>query len=138
MRYLASIKTRAKVERLKGLLAHKCPDLSLGELFDKLCDLGLEKWDPCRSQTKTKNPDSNAAIRRFVFKRDEKCQNCGSSHAPEQDHIKPQAHGGNSTKENLRWLCRSCNQRAAIEKFGMAKMQKYLKSPQVPYTINAP
>jgi hypothetical protein len=40
-----------------------------------------------------------------------KCANCGSQHALEIDHIHPFAQGGTNTAENLRVLCRNCNQR---------------------------
>ena len=46
LKFQASIELQEKIEKLKGRLAHKHPNLSLGELFDKLCDLGLETWDP--------------------------------------------------------------------------------------------
>jgi len=57
------------------------------------------------------------------------CQNCGSQRALQIDHIIPVAKGGGSTPDNLRLLCRSCNQRAAIEQFGLRKMQAYVRSP---------
>jgi hypothetical protein len=37
-----------KIEKLKGYLAHKHPDITIGELFEKLCDLGLAEWDPSK------------------------------------------------------------------------------------------
>ena len=40
------------------------------------------------------------------------------------DHI--DGNWRNNSEENLRLLCRSCNQRAAIEKLGMNKMNQYL------------
>lgn len=35
-----------KIAKLKGLLAHKYPQMTMADLFDKLCDFGFEKWDP--------------------------------------------------------------------------------------------
>jgi 5-methylcytosine-specific restriction endonuclease McrA len=55
------------------------------------------------------------------------CEKCGSTYALEWDHIVPKAKGGSDDPSNLRRLCRSCNQRAAIEHFGLQKMHPYLK-----------
>lgn len=68
-----------------------------------------------------------AKTRREVWQVDfGRCRNCGSKYALEIDHIFPISCGGPSTSENLRRLCRACNQRAAIEKFGMEKMEAHL------------
>ncbi len=65
-------------------------------------------------------------LRRQIFQRDQgKCQNCGSKHALQLDHIRPYAQGGPTTLENLRILCRNCNRRHAIEKFGLRKIEKF-------------
>lgn len=136
MKFTAPIDLPKKVEQLKGWLAHKYPKLSHGELFDKLCDLGLNEWNPAKMQNRkiaaprkrsVIQPKSQAQIRREVFqKADTQCENCGSSHALEIDHIQPRALGGNSSAENLRLLCRSCNQRAAIKKFGVKHMGSFI------------
>ncbi|MES3037431.1 MAG: HNH endonuclease signature motif containing protein [Bdellovibrionota bacterium] len=71
---------------------------------------------------------SMAQIRRDVFRKaHNKCENCNSNYALEIDHILPQAKGGSSSAENLRLLCRSCNQRAAIKEFGLRKMEPFIK-----------
>lgn len=125
-----------KVQKLKGLLAHKNPNMSLAELFDLLCNLGLEKWDktisaPAREnlrppQSTNKSP-SQAQVRRAIWKKAQgKCQICGSGYALEIDHIQPKSLGGGDEPENLRLLCRSCNHRAAIQALGIKKMEKYL------------
>jgi len=94
--------------------------------LNKLCDNELAK--------KTQSPpapevDSLAETIRKVWRRDQcKCVWCGSTHALEIDHILPQAVGGESSFENMRLLCRSCNQRAAIQFFGQNKMNRYLGS----------
>jgi hypothetical protein len=146
--------TQEKIKKLKGLLAHKNPAISLGELIDKLCDLGLETWDPgqktvklrrvaaprlINSQGKITNSMSEvsgfqaiafcsrAEISRQVWeKAKSRCENCGSTYALQEDHILPRAKGGASTLNNLRLLCRPCNQRAAIDQFGFKKMASYL------------
>ncbi|MGE3260674.1 MAG: HNH endonuclease [Bacteriovoracia bacterium] len=124
MRFVANESLLEKIEKLKGLFAHRYPHLSLGELFEVLCDQVIE------NQTKFAAPQiskrqSVAARRRAVLARG-RCEKCDSRHALEVDHRVPKALGGKDTIENLRLLCRSCNQRAAIEIFGIDKMEKYL------------
>ena len=55
-----------------------------------------------------------------------RCENCSSIYALEIDHRIPKALGGKNLRENLRLLCRQCNQRKAIEVFGLNKMERYL------------
>ncbi len=133
MRFSASEKTREKVDLLKGWLAHQYPFLSLGELFELLCDLGLRELDPSKTagaRQKSRVKISKAEIRRDVFsKAQNQCENCGSKSALEVDHIQAKAFGGGDSIENLRLLCRSCNQRAAIQTFGLKKRSQYLNSP---------
>jgi 5-methylcytosine-specific restriction endonuclease McrA len=188
VRFTAREQVQPKTEKLKGFLAHSHPGISLGELYEKLCDLGLEHWDPARPPRKSmtkqrpqkietkadkaqshtekseqpekmkkaseeftaqkescvredqqafsaredsciKEQKSKAQIRREVFQRaGNQCENCHSEYALEIDHILPQAMGGSSKPENLRLLCRYCNQRAAIDAFGQQKMDFYLSS----------
>lgn len=64
--------------------------------------------------------------RQVWFQAENKCQNCGSARALEIDHIKPISIGGDDNLENLRLLCRNCNQRAAIKNLGAEKMERYL------------
>jgi hypothetical protein len=130
LRVRASAALQEKIGALKGLLAHKHPELSLGELFEKLCDLGLEAWSKEEkfAAPQMGKPDSQAGLRRAVFKRAQsQCENCGSKHALEVDHIVPRSLGGPHIPENLRLLCRPCNQRAAIEALGQEKMAPFLE-----------
>jgi hypothetical protein len=53
---------------------------------------------------------------------------CGSKYQIEPDHIIPWAVGGDHSLENLRLSCRKCNQRNAVQWYGMEKMGKYLSS----------
>lgn len=109
-----------KVTTLKAWLAHTNPDLSLGELFEMLCDLALVEWDPSQTATSKKGRvKSLRGVRREVFRRAEnRCQSCGSQYALEVDHVYPRAWGGGDEPENLRLLCRSCNLRASIKLMG--------------------
>lgn len=130
-----------KIEKLKGLLAHSHPQISIAELFNKLCDLGIQQWDPGKKpnamrpaapqkQRVTKRNGRTwipHAIQREVWRKAEsKCEICKSDYALQIDHVKPVAHNGGNHSENLRLLCRACNQRAAIEKLGEMRMHKFL------------
>jgi 5-methylcytosine-specific restriction endonuclease McrA len=67
------------------------------------------------------------AIRRQVFARDQhRCKNCGSTHTLEIDHIQAKSLGGSNASENLRILCRSCNQRARIR---VGLQRQHLRHP---------
>jgi 5-methylcytosine-specific restriction endonuclease McrA len=70
LKFTASIELQEKIERLKGLLAHQDPNLSLGELFEKLCNLGLEPWNPGKP-TKAEMPATSrqTAMQRFAAPR---------------------------------------------------------------------
>ncbi|NUM89652.1 MAG: HNH endonuclease, partial [Bdellovibrionales bacterium] len=73
-------------------------------------------------------PRVNAALQRHIWqKARNKCENCHSRYALQIDHRVPRALGGPTTSQNLRLLCRSCNQRAAIQVFGLKKMEKHLE-----------
>lgn len=131
IKFIASSLLHEKIEKLKGLLAHTHPNIALGELFNILCDLGLSELNPAKTAAPRKrrvnSQFSKAQQRREVFaKANNKCQNCGSHHALEIDHIIPQAKGGSSETENLRVLCRHCNQRAAVMEFGVNKMDMFI------------
>ncbi|MEZ0393218.1 MAG: HNH endonuclease [Pseudobdellovibrionaceae bacterium] len=133
VKFTARVGVQEKMERLKGWLAHQHPTLSLGELFEMLCDLGLKEWNPTKTAAPRKRrvsqSKSQAQIKREVFLRaNNRCENCQSTYALEVDHIQPKALGGSDEASNLRLLCRACNQRAAIDAFGLVKMDGYLQS----------
>ncbi|MES2855550.1 MAG: HNH endonuclease signature motif containing protein, partial [Bdellovibrionota bacterium] len=72
----------------------------------------------------------HATVRHAVYMRDGGlCVNCGSSSRVEVDHVIPFALGGESDLENLRLLCRSCNQRHAVVTYGQTTMGSYLREP---------
>lgn len=56
----------------------------------------------------------SASVKREVFLRDKQCVKCGSKFGLEFDHQHPYSLGGKSTPENIRLLCRNCNQRERI------------------------
>jgi 5-methylcytosine-specific restriction endonuclease McrA len=135
---------RQKLLQVKGRFAHSNPNMTLTELLHRLCDQELEKkikspaakTIQCQSAPSAQKvkPTSQAEIHRQIWRRDQaRCSKCGSTHALERDHITPKSAGGADTSANQRLLCRNCNQRAAIEYFGMGKMGQFLKSPVIPY-----
>ncbi len=44
--------TLEKINRLKGLRAHRTPHLSTSDLLDQLCDLAIKHWDPAAVEAK--------------------------------------------------------------------------------------
>lgn len=132
------------VEELRGLHPH----LNFDSLMQKICLLAYEKLSPTQKMKITESVQAEAGVvraarnaqsphsktryiptnvRREVWINAQgKCQNCSSKFGLEYDHIIPFALGGKSLSNNLRLLCRSCNQRKAIESFGLVKMSKYL------------
>lgn len=48
-----SEETEEKMKRLKGLFAHTNPNMTIEELFEKLLELGLEKFDPLRKSARS-------------------------------------------------------------------------------------
>lgn len=145
-RFTSDLTLQEKIDRLKGLLAHTHPGISTADLFHKLCDLGLEKWDLGKkkvkkfaapvSQGKTqetampkvRNEGMTASTKREIWRRAQsQCENCQSTFALEIDHILPKSLGGSNDLQNLRLLCRSCNQRAAIKTLGLDKMEVFLE-----------
>ena len=117
---------RERLLKLKGRLAHSESDMSLNDLLHKICEIAeatLENKEPRKPSTKI----TRASISRKVWKRDDdRCTNCGSTHAVQEDHRIPKAVGGAYSEENIRLLCRSCNQRSAIEFYGIEKIEKHL------------
>lgn len=149
VRFIANEVLQKKIEKLKGLRAHSKPTISLGELFNELCDLAIEKWDIGRKTGAPQKPCSKISlvaddvkiqnlgieqkltikIKREVWKRAQsKCELCHSQYALQMDHIQPKALGGKNNLENLRLLCRSCNQRATIKALGVEQMGRFLNS----------
>jgi hypothetical protein len=92
IKFTANYHLNEKIKVIKGLLAHSHPHITLEELFDKLCDIGVEKLTaPARIERK----GSTASLLRKVRAKGE-CENCGSRHGLEIDHIKPLGFGGAS------------------------------------------
>ena len=124
--FVASNELVQKLERLKGLTAHKNFDGSLEKLIELLADMALKKLDAAphgahevKSLTVTKPTRYIPAhVKRLVKSRDQGvCQyrdpqtnrQCGSHHGIELDHQIPFSRGGETRAENLQLLCASHN-----------------------------
>ncbi len=119
-----SDETLNRLELLRGLLAHTDPSISFDGLIHRACSIAIEKLTP-KASTKRGQVWQNAEA---------KCSKCSSQFALEVDHIIPLGKGGDDSPENLRLLCRTCNQRAAIKEYGLRKMSSHLASPETKYT----
>src|SRR5262249_17379965 len=82
-----------------------------------LCLSPKAACDPRRKRTPEEKHKVSDRLRYAILKRDEyRCQLCGDSPAIsrgttlEVDHIHPFSQGGRTTADNLRTLCRRCNQ----------------------------
>jgi len=66
-----------------------------------------------------------AAVRHAVWQRDQgQCCKCKTRQNLQYDHTEPLGMGGKTSTENLRLLCFSCNQRAAMRVYGVEQMQE--------------
>lgn len=125
---------RKIVKDLRGSVVHTDPQISLEDLLLKLCKGEISTPTSELKVEVNEAPQSVAAARREVWRRDKSCcVNCKSTYAVEIDHIVPVAVGGASTVKNMRLLCRSCNQRAAIKFYGRQKMASHLSEKKVEY-----
>lgn len=117
------------LEQIKGRFAHKYGSLTYAQTIKLLAIKEMQPSNIRETKRKKQKSGSNrtaaARVSRQVKSKGH-CENCGSTYALEIDHRKPWAKGGTSTPENLRLLCRSCNQRSAIKAFGKEKMGRYL------------
>lgn len=106
-----------KLNRVKALIGKK---LSNEEVFCKMAEVTSEQLEKKKFKITSlgKSPPPvevagryvPAAIKRAVYKRDKVCTNCGGSFNLNFDHRIPVALGGESSMENVRLLCFSCNQ----------------------------
>jgi DNA-binding TFAR19-related protein (PDSD5 family) len=112
--------TKEKLDQVRNLKAHSCPDND--SLLNKMCDEVTRIWDPTlikrHVQGSTESRFIPKMIQAEVWQRDRgMCTKCESTYALEYDHVKPFAMGGKSTVDNLRLLCRACNQRQRVTYF---------------------
>lgn len=116
------------LQKVKALKAHSCTDLDA--LLMKMTELALKEWDPTvvKRQRATGTGEGRfvqVGVKAEVWRRGEgKCANCDSIFALELDHIHPYGMGGKTTVENLRLLCRNCNQRRGQKAYSQTYYQK--------------
>jgi 5-methylcytosine-specific restriction endonuclease McrA len=120
------------IKEVYDLKAHKFADID--EVIVEMVKLAKNEWDRGivkrrSSVTESKTRYVPAQVRAAVWERDQgKCKNCGSKRALEFDHIKAFALGGKTSVDNLRLLCRNCNQRRGLITFpAQGKMRSSLK-----------
>jgi 5-methylcytosine-specific restriction endonuclease McrA len=147
IRFLADATLIETLDRVKGLVAHAKPNLTMAELVEFMADVAIKKLDPglgVKRPKKKSAPKAEpthlrspaaprvqipGAIRRQVWKScQSRCSNCQSVRALEIEHIKPWSKGGRNDIENLTLLCRNCNQRSVINEYGVKKMHKHFAS----------
>lgn len=102
---------------------HSCKDLD--DVLMQMVRLAKREWEPkVYRQVTIKDGNTRylaVQVKAEVWERDKgRCQNCGSAKALEYDHLIPFAKGGKTTLENLRLLCRNCNQRKGLKDFPQA------------------
>lgn len=127
LKVFLNAETSKALQQIRAAYAHKNANMSFAELIKLMADVTLQH---CRTNVKglKKQLKSNQPFSKLQSTKNEKqenCENCGSIYALEVDHIHPRAKGGSDDPHNLRILCRNCNQRAAINHFGRAKMKNY-------------
>ena len=108
-----------KFEKIRGLFASQ--RLSKEDIFSRMFEITLKHLENKRFNTNSKLPPSAsqnryipAGMRKYIYERDKVCQKCGSNWDLEIDHILAMALGGKTEINNLRLLCRNCNQRSRI------------------------
>jgi hypothetical protein len=116
-----AISNQQMVREPEGKSAKQITDQTACPIAGPIADQKIISRNEMRSRYIQQN------IKREVwFRAQGKCENCQSTFALEYDHIVPFAKGGLTSKENLRLLCRNCNQRKAIEHYGLRKVSNHI------------
>ncbi len=149
-------KVISKLNKLRGLLSHKHPNMSYSELIDELTNIAIKKLYPEQREPRKqitqseglKTPTSAvdqtskentryipSAVKRAVWKRDKgQCvfkesvnhEQCGSKFQLEYHHELPFAKGGRPLAENIKLYCKRHNIHRAITDFGKERMQEFV------------
>lgn len=124
--------TKKKLDKVRDLKAHACPDTD--SLLGKMCEEVSKMWDPTLIKRHTTGSTEARYVPKMVqaevWRRDRgECTKCHSTYALELDHIKPFSVGGKTTVENLRLLCRACNQRQRVTYFNQGQSFERSLSP---------
>jgi hypothetical protein len=141
---------KAKLDRLRGFLAHKFPDGDLDQLFEQMLDDSLAKHGkrlgyieperprkpaPPKAPTPGKRAPVRRADRRAVLKRDGKrCtwvtpdgERCPCTTRLEMDHLDPAAETGSSGVDDLTTRCRAHNQYRAFLRYGAEHVKRRME-----------
>lgn len=155
IRFVASDELTQAMEKIRGLLAHKNPNMSINELFLEMAHISLDQLIKEKTKALAK-PQENTqqlplptsavtvaniagrhiprSVQREVYARDGmRCSyvdpvsrlSCDSTFGLELDHIHPFALGGKATADNIHVLCKIHNQLHAIQCFGPAVAHHY-------------
>jgi HNH endonuclease len=133
--------THELYEQFRALISHQIPTGEMALVLKAALKIGVELMmkrkcaaadRPRASRGSADSRQIPAAERRKVWERDQgRCafvsrsgKRCGSRRGLECDHIVLWAHGGKSTAENLRLLCRAHNQREAERELGAEFMER--------------
>lgn len=126
---------RDNLDKIKDFYQISC-DQKLIEclLEEKISQVATEQEEKLKQtitarkhKTNTKPRSISLSKRKIVWKKaNGQCENCGSQKRLEIDHQKSVAKGGGNELSNLRLLCKTCNQRAAIQQVGFKKLEPYI------------
>lgn len=102
-----------KLDRVQAAFGD-CDEL---EAIEALIDEKLRELARAKAKRIERGSSQQRYIARSVREKVSKdqCENCGTRVHLQIEHIRPIAMGGQSTTDNLRILCRSCNQRQWVK-----------------------
>ncbi|MDR3606851.1 MAG: HNH endonuclease, partial [Oligoflexia bacterium] len=136
-----STETLEDLEKLKGLLAHQFPEMSLSDLDAHLATQALNQLAPAQQEVRAKASVGTsevktipAAVKSEVWRRDgSRCtyvdpvtgRRCESRHRLQIDHRIPKGLGGGNDLANLRLLCAQHNAFEAARVYGREEIQPY-------------
>ncbi|MDR3608842.1 MAG: HNH endonuclease signature motif containing protein [Oligoflexia bacterium] len=136
--------TLENLEKLKGLLAHQFPEMTLSDLVAHLAKRALKELDPAQKEVRAKASVGTsevktipAAVKREIWRRDgSRCiyvdpatgRRYESRHRLQIDHRIPKGLGGGNDLANLRLLCAQHNAFEAARVYGRETIQEYWRS----------
>ena len=117
IRFTVSREDAELIQKLMDHRAHTNFERSHGKLFVQLAKEALKKLEGKQPQdalphgpAKVNSRYVSTKLKRAIWKRDKgRCQQCGTTHGLQIDHIRPFKDGGPTQLENLRLLCGTHN-----------------------------
>jgi HNH endonuclease len=126
--------TLIKIEKIKNLTKENDLDKIISLLADSYISQKIETTNVSKVTAKNSRYIPRK-VKETVYKRaGGQCENCGSTHYLEYNHVTPYSKGGTNSLTNINLLCSNCNKRKAIKDFGQEKMDFYLGT--LPGSIN--